>query len=114
MDKEEILKLWKNVFWSISHPTRLAILTLLYGYDEKSLPPNSLYFSDLKKGLKIEKSELVYHLKLLQKAGLITNMYPPGERRKNRYSVYRLTSKGINILESLKIPKMLERYARAH
>jgi len=106
--KEKIHQLWEEVFWAASHPTRLHILTVLYGFHSESLPQNSIYFTDLRDKLGLENSEMVYHLKLLQKAGLVENVYPAGERNTNRSSVYEITPKGIEILESLRIPEMLQ------
>jgi DNA-binding transcriptional ArsR family regulator len=90
---EEIPQEVVQIIESLEDPIRRAILVLL----NKS---NELSFSDIEKGLGLNKLTLNYHLKNLYSAGLADH-YFRHEIGNQKYSYYAITSLGKRVLTNL-------------
>jgi len=76
---------------AISNRTRRIILGILYVY-------GPLFNRDLKKYTGLSSNKLAYHMKILKRAGYVSNTYL-SERSGKTFSKYSITEEGIRFLE---------------
>lgn len=79
-----------RVYAALSDKKRMELLLRLYDLN------GEMSFKELKKALRLPSGTLNYHLRLLERAGLIENVL---ERRSETFSQYKLTEKGREIIE---------------
>jgi len=87
---------------ALSHPTRLSILLTLY-VSEHIPSSRSVYYSKLCEVYGIKDALMTYHLKRLEKAGLIQKKN--AENLDIRYRVYSATEKGKKLISDLGLDK---------
>jgi DNA-binding transcriptional ArsR family regulator len=95
-DLKEHLRIYK----AVSNETRLAILLAFIDRNP------SMSFTQLKQIFSLTPAVLKYHLEVLQKAGLIKNVYRKVTNVKD-YSYYELTDEGKRTLKSIGITKSM-------
>jgi DNA-binding HxlR family transcriptional regulator len=83
-----------RLYAALSDEKRLQILFAIYPNPDYEF----LSFNELKRAVKLGPGTLNYHLKLLQNQGLVENVL---KRHGRTISQYKLTEKGLRIVEAM-------------
>lgn len=117
MSIEEISKLDKLLVGlaASSNKTRLGIIIAIFdSMVTEGVGSQSMSFTELGEVFGLKKSELAYHLRVLNKANFTKREFLERPNKKGRYTSYKLTDEAINFLNKLGITEKTIKEYREH